>query len=49
MILVDTGIWVDYFNGQSTEHTDALDKGLSEGLVLPGDLIYLEVLLRVQI
>ena len=44
MILVDTSVWVDYFNGHETKYTMALDNALSEGLVLLGDLIYLEIL-----
>ena len=44
MILVDTSVWIDYFNGESTLHTDTLDSSLSEGVVLMGDLIFLEIL-----
>lgn len=44
MILVDTSVWVDYFNGQNNTYTDALDRALVEGLVLLGDVIYLEIL-----
>jgi len=44
LILVDTSVWVDYFNGQNNTYTDALDRALDEGLVLLGDLIHLEIL-----
>ena len=44
MILVDTSVWVDYFNGQASKQTEALDRALEEGLVLLGDIIYLEIL-----
>jgi len=44
VILVDTSVWVDYFNGQDNLHTDTLDKALTEGLVLLGDVIHLELL-----
>ena len=44
MILVDTGIWVDYFNGNDGKYTDALDDALIEGTVVIGDLILLEIL-----
>lgn len=44
MILVDTSVWIDYFNGQQHAHTDALDRALYEGRVAIGDLIYLEIL-----
>jgi len=30
MILVDTSVWIDYFNGKQTWQTDALDNILSE-------------------
>jgi predicted nucleic acid-binding protein len=44
MIIVDTSVWVDYFNGNENQHTDILDKALIEGLVLMGDIIFLEIL-----
>ncbi len=44
MILVDTSIWVDYFNGKDSKHTDTLDAALVEGTVVIGDLILLEIL-----
>ena len=44
MILVDTSIWVDYFNGKNSKYTDALDAALIEGTVIIGDLILLEIL-----
>lgn len=44
MIIVDTSVWVDYFNGNDNEHTNALDNALIEGLVLMGDIIFLEIL-----
>ena len=44
MILVDTGVWIDYFNGRETIHTDKLDSSLVEGIVAMGDLIFLEIL-----
>ena len=44
MILVDTSIWIDYFNGQDSKHGDALDAALIEGTVVIGDLILLEIL-----
>lgn len=44
MILVDTSIWVDYFNGKDSKYTDALDAALIEGVVVTGDLILLEIL-----
>ncbi|MBE9537547.1 MAG: PIN domain nuclease [Proteobacteria bacterium] len=44
MILVDTSIWIDFFNGNINLQTDSLDAALSEGIVAIGDLILLEVL-----
>ena len=44
MILVDTSVWIDYFNGNDTQYTDTLDSALEEGTVAIGDLIFLEIL-----
>lgn len=44
MILVDTTVWIDYFNGVQTWQVDALDSFLSEELVLIGDIILAEIL-----
>ncbi|PSF04590.1 VapC toxin family PIN domain ribonuclease [Marinobacter fuscus] len=44
MILVDTSVWIDYFNGAENSHTDLLDSSIVQGLVAIGDLIFLEIL-----
>lgn len=44
MILVDTSVWIDYFNGRSTNHTETLDQLLSDDTVLIGDIILTEIL-----
>jgi predicted nucleic acid-binding protein len=44
MILADSSVWIDYFNGQATLETDALDGLLGREPVLLGDLILTEVL-----
>ena len=44
MILVDSSVWIDYFNGVPTWQTDLLDTVLSDTLVIMGDLILAEVL-----
>ncbi len=44
MIIVDTSVWVDYFNGYSTNETDILDNALGKQEVAIGDLIALEIL-----
>lgn len=44
MILVDSSVWVDYFNGRTTAETDFLDTLLGVEPVAIGDLILAEVL-----
>jgi len=44
MILVDSSVWIAYFNGQITWQTDALDILLQNEPILIGDLILIEVL-----
>lgn len=44
MIVVDSSVWVDYFNGQATPETDLLDRLLGTEPVAIGDLILAEVL-----
>ena len=44
MILVDTSVWIDFFNGIATPETDFLDSTLSTEPVGIGDLILVEVL-----
>ena len=44
MILVDSSVWINYFNGISNWQTDLLDNYLSNTLIVIGDLILTEVL-----
>lgn len=44
MTLVDTSVWIDYFNGVQTWQVDVLDSILSKELVLLGDIILAEIL-----
>ncbi|SHG44263.1 hypothetical protein SAMN05443144_12850 [Fodinibius roseus] len=44
MILVDTSVWIDYFNGLENKQTESLDRILSEQSVLVGDIILTEIL-----
>lgn len=44
MILVDSSVWINYFNGIPTWQTDLLDDCLSTIPVVIGDLILAEVL-----
>ncbi len=44
MILVDTSVWIDYFNNLDSPHSNALDLALVEGTAAIGDLIFLEII-----
>lgn len=44
MILVDSSVWIDYFNGTRTVESDYLDSILGKELIIVGDIILLEVL-----
>lgn len=44
MILVDSSVWIDYFNGVLTRETDLLDGLLGLEPVAVGDLVLAEVL-----
>jgi len=44
VILVDSSVWIDYFNGIITWQTDLLDNYLSHVPIVIGDLILTEVL-----
>ena len=44
MILVDTSVWIDYFNGTDTPQTDRLDALLGDQPIGLGDLILTEIL-----
>ncbi len=44
MILVDTSVWIDYFNGIDSRQTAKLDVSLSSTLIVSGDLIIAELL-----
>lgn len=44
MIIVDSSVWIDYFNGQDTLQTDKLDELLGVELLGIGDIIVTEVL-----
>ncbi len=45
MILVDSGVWIDYFRNDSTPHTAQLDQWLDTPVVVIGtaDLVVFEV------
>ena len=43
-MLVDTSVWIDYFNGKASPETDRLDALLGSGDILTGDLILAELL-----
>jgi predicted nucleic acid-binding protein len=44
MILVDSSVWIDYFRGTVTHHTNTLDRLLSTEPLAIGDLLLTEVL-----
>jgi len=44
MVLVDTSVWVDFFNGADTTEANELDGLLGSGRILIGDLILAEIL-----
>lgn len=44
MILVDSSVWIDFFNGKDAEHVEKLYQLLGNQVVVSGDLIWVEVL-----
>ncbi len=44
MILIDTSVWIDYFNGQKNKYTDKLDDLLLSEVIIIGDIILAEIL-----
>jgi len=44
MILVDSSVRIDYFNGKINPQTDWLDSALGREIIIVGDLILVEVL-----
>ena len=44
MILVDSSVWIDFFNGRDSRETDLLALLLPRRILLTGDLILAEVL-----
>lgn len=49
MILVDSSVWIDYFNGIRCKQTDWLDNALGEEVIVIGDIILAEVLQGFQL
>ncbi len=44
MIVVDSSVWIDYFNGNINSQTDWLDNALGTEPIIIGDIILAEVL-----
>jgi hypothetical protein len=44
LIIVDSSVWIDYFNGKITRKTDWLNAALGNQSIFTGDLILTEVL-----
>lgn len=42
--LVDSPVWIDYFEGISTRETELLDQWLGRRWILVGDIVFAEVL-----
>ena len=43
-LLVDSSVWIDFFNGSITPETDYLNDALGDEPIVVGDLILVEVL-----
>ena len=48
VILADTSVWIDYFNGIDSAKTNILDSALANDNVVIGDVIFLEILVIFQ-
>ena len=44
MILVDSSVWISYFNGKINPQTDWLDSALGKKIIIVGDIILVKVL-----
>ena len=44
MILVDSSVWIGYFNGKINPQTEWLDSALGKEIIIVGDIILAEVL-----
>lgn len=44
MVLVDTSVWIDFFNGVESDGANELDGLLGSGRILMGNLIIAEIL-----
>ncbi len=44
MVVVDSSVWIDYFNGKDTLQTERLGNVISGSIIVVGDLILAEVL-----
>jgi len=44
MIVVDSSVWIDYFNGKKTFQTDRIDSSLGNTALIVVDLVLIEVL-----
>ncbi|MBI5417193.1 PIN domain nuclease [Candidatus Poribacteria bacterium] len=44
MILVDSSVWIDYFNGKETDKTNWLDSAIGNKQIIVVDIILTEIL-----
>lgn len=43
-VVIDTSVWISYFNGVSSAETDLLHESLAKDLIILGDIVFLEIL-----
>jgi hypothetical protein len=44
VIVVDSSVWIDYFNGASSREAERLDRTIGSDLIVVGDLVLTEIL-----
>jgi predicted nucleic acid-binding protein len=44
VIVVDSSVWIDFFNGVSSPEVERLDRTIGKDLIVVGDLVLTEVL-----
>lgn len=45
-VLIDSSVWIDFFNGKKSDSVDLVNEAIDSHLILMGDLIYAEILSR---
>ena len=44
MLVVDTSVWIDYFNGKDTASVSCLDRFIENDFIVVGDIVLMELL-----